>query len=618
MLKRGFSWTLLKGIFYAIVINAAQLHAYWTSNGDSPRVLQDAIDESLYLRIALDQGRFMPQEAIYFEHATPLPLAQLLTHWRPDQTYSHFIVGWIATQIGLNVQELNLVLDIMCGVGGYLTFYLLFSLILGESRLRLAELSAISFLCLPWLSSLENLIETHSLFPSLTAQIGPVCNSALPIQEGVESQLSTIWFGLTLVAFVHCARDNFKRRKLVLLLGLMSGLSIYFYVLQWVASTILFACFISVAALLLRRKTPGQQMFGALTLFGLSDFCAALPGLIQIKVIRETKHIFIDDPTIYRLGYYAPAEWLIILLSGAIILVAARHRLSPLAMSLHAAILATIAAELCILNLQPLVGVATVGIFIAVCFTRPVLSSLLVTSFFLPFSNRKLYRLFFGALTALFVVSAGYRNYRLSTESPQNEEALTPLITFVRQHIPKKSVMAMLTYNHPFENSTREWDWRWEPNTLAAFTDTHLLKEALGLEWGALSPLETISRELALGAVFTGTPKLLRGCAEEILLTPTRMFFQQWIPIQLTRQYNCHQARSIIQGMTTCDAFKNYRIDYIVWEQEFNLPKPDYLNRSARRIWSSPRGDVEVLELNRERVLDELCRSQQVVTEHAP
>lgn len=53
----------------------------------------------------------------------------------------------------------------------------------------------------------------------------------------------------------------------------------------------------------------------------------------------------------------------------------------------------------------------------------------------------------------------------------------------------------------------------------------------------------------------------------------------------------------------------SYKVDYVVWEQEFNLQKPDYLNRAAHPVWSSESGDVAVLKLDRERALTEFCGS---------
>ncbi len=600
-------WLLIRALVFAFAINAAQLYVYWASQGNSPHSLQDVTDESLYLRIALDQGRFMPQEAIYVEHAKALPLVELLTHWRPDQTYSHFAVGRLAVLLGLNVQQLNLLLDLACGTAGYITMYFLCALALGPSRLRLAELAAVTSLCLPWLSSLESLIDVHTLFPSVTAQIGSVQHTVLPIQEGVESQLSVVWMGLTLIAFVSCARDAFSRDLPLIALGAATGLGIYLYVLEWIAATVLILCLFLAAPIFFGGRLEARRVPRALILFGASFLCASLPGLIQIQAIRETKHIFINDPATYRAAFYAPVEWLIILVAGGAMLWVLRGRLSLLAGCLSAAILATIVAELCILNMQPLFGVATVGIFTVSLFTRPLLSALLVALLFLRFSEEKKYRAVLGASAAFIVMGSCIANCWRTSLSTQQEGGLSQLISFVRQHVPQGSVIAMVTYERPFQAATREWDWRWQPSALAALTGTHLLKEPLGLEWGALSPEETISRELALGAVFTGIPKLIRGCAQEIVTEPKRMFFQQWIPVQLTRRFNCERARDAIRDMDTCQALRSYAVDYVVWEEKFSLRKPDYFSSAARLAWRSTSGDIELFAFDRERAVREVC-----------
>jgi hypothetical protein len=287
-----------------------------------------------------------------------------------------------------------------------------------------------------------------------------------------------------------------------------------------------------------------------------------------------------------------------------------RTRWSLTSRHLLALCVATSIAEICILNIQPIVGIATVGLYIVVGFTRPLLSALIVAFVFLRFSYNPQYRQIFRALIVFFIVAAGYRMRHVSAISRPEADQLTPLVSFVKAQISQDSVIAMITYHRPFQSSTKEWEWRWQPNVVAALTRTHLLKEALGLEWGALSPEETISRELALGVIFTGEPKLIRGCAEDLILSPKRLFFLQWIPIQLTRKFNCEQSRDIIRDMSPCEAFQLFAVDYVIWEREFQLLKPAYLEHAGELVWTSPNNDIEVIKIDSEKAANYLCTTK--------
>ena len=609
---RKVLWIFARAVLCVVLINISQLAAYCRHGGTSVSSLQDVVDESLYLRSAIDQGNYMPQEAIYFEHAKQLNLGALLTHWRPDQTYSHFMVGRVANLLGLRLYELNLVLDLVCGVLGYLLLFIFFRILLGSKHARLAELSALIFLCFPWLSSIENWVTMHTLWPSYTAIMGGlVAHSVLPIQEGLEAQLSTLWFGITLVAFALMRRRSFQPAWLTLALGAIAGLGIYTYVLEWLAISALLPLLIATTLVQNREQESVRRGVGIAALFFVGNLLVALPAILQIMAVRSSKHIFIDDAELYRQAFYLPVEWLFLLGLGALLLYLSRSRLTPTQHFLTGAILATIFAELLLLNIQAIAGFATVGIFIVISFTRPLLSALIIALPLSYFSDRKFFRWIFTPLICFFIVLAGIDNYRRAQHETNDKEGLTPLISYLQQNVPKGSVLAMLTYNDPFKTQTHEWDWRWQPNAVAALTENFLLKEAIGLEWGALSPQETISRELALGTVFTAKPTLIRGCSETLITEPKRLFFQQWVAIQLTRRYNCAQAASIILETTPCDSIRNYKLDYIIWERGFNLIKPAYLAHAGRSMWTSSDGAFEVIQLDQQRAIAALCSPQQ-------
>jgi hypothetical protein len=477
MNKRTFFWLLCRAWICIVAINAPQLYAYWVSSGDSPQAFQDVIDESLYLRIAIDQGNYRPQEAIYQEHSDRLPLTKLLTNWRPDQTYSHFLVGRIATALGLRVQELNLVLDLASGVIGYIAIFWFFGLLLGQAHFTLAELCGVSFLCFPWIASLENLLNMHTLWPAFTGTVGPIGHNALPIQEGVESQLATVWFAITMVAFIRAGKDHFNSRGRIALLGIASGFGIYVYVLEWVAVSVLVPFLLCAMYLTHPKGALGLKLTQTLLIWSACHFTTALPGIAQIQAIRSAKHIFRDDRLVYQVAYYAPVEWLILIALGAVALWLSRDRWSNLTRLLLALAVSTLIAEICILNIQPIVGVATVALFIMLDFTRPLLSSLTVALLLIRYSRNTLFAHALKGLVLVSIMLASCRTYIISTLSQEEMDRLTPLVSFVRKEIPRDSVIAMLTYQRPFQSSTKEWDWRWQPNALGALTQTHLLKE---------------------------------------------------------------------------------------------------------------------------------------------
>jgi hypothetical protein len=301
-------WILVRALLCIAAINASYVHTYFVSDGDSPGVLQDIVDESLYLRVAIDHGHLLPQESIYREHAKSLPLSDLLTHWRPDQTYSHFLIGRFAVALGLRLQELNIALDIVSGILAYLTLYLCFRALLGKQHTLLAELATVIFLCFPWFASPENWVEFLSLWPSITATVGPVEHTTLPIQEGVESQLSCVWFALTLLSLILASKGGSPANRKMAVVGALTGLGLYTYTLEWIAATFLIPL-LTCAMIFTYHHSPNiLQVAKTLSIWLICNLAAALPGMIQIHAVRAEKSIFINSPSLYKTAYYIPID----------------------------------------------------------------------------------------------------------------------------------------------------------------------------------------------------------------------------------------------------------------------------------------------------------------------
>lgn len=591
---------IFRGLLFAVLLNWPNITAYRLSD---PFSSINDLDEIVYLRAAIDQGNFLPHEAIYFEHAKKLSLSELLTNWRPDQTFSHFLVGWLANSAGLGILELNLVLDLIFAAACYLLFARFFAAIIDIDG-HFAEVLAAILLSWPWLSAIENFYKMHSFFPRFTAQLPRISSSALPVQEGLEAQLSVFWMAICLLTWTY-VRKSYKKRTWML--GVVCGLSIYIYALEWLVLTIMLPLFCVFDLFFIKSSKGSYQVVKSVITFLFFDLLAALAGLSIIQAIKAEKYIFIDSPKIYRNAFYLPVEWILILIGVIGVLWFVRERLSVPARVLLSLIAATILTEVIVLNVQPITGVATVGVFIVGTFTRPLLTALLVALMFVKFTsfkgdNRILRLSLWIVLLAVYLQASLLFNL-----NRKNNVELNSLVAAIDEKVPKGSVLTMLTFDPPFKSSTREWDWRWEPNGIAAVTGNYLLKESLSLEWGALTPTENISRELALATVYTGAPKLIRACTEDVRIEPRSMFFQQWIAIQLSRIHSCKETETIIRNLSPCDAIKQYRFDYVIWERDLLAEKPSYMDEAAESIWKSLSGTYELLKVDQEKAAALLC-----------
>jgi|GEM_PF-2510299 len=600
---------ILRAILFALILCGPYLIEFRSSGPHSVSSFND-LDEVLYLRVAMEQGRYLPQEAIYYEHAqNQLGIIELLTHWRPDQTLTHFLVGRLSQVFNLGILELNLVLDLFVISLCYLLFSQMFLLLIPE-RHYASEACAIFVLAFPWTISLENFFTLHSLVGAWGAVLPGLGHTTLPVMEGLEAQLSTIWLAICVTIWLKSRRRGGYR---YLILGAASGVAIYVYTLEWMAVSVLFPILVACDWIFCARplndrsESRWPSLLGSIGFFGAANIVVALPGILIISRLKQHGYIFIDDLSIYSTVFYAPTEWIVLALVFIAVLYSQRNRERSELRLVLALILSLILSELVLLNIQPLTGVATVGIFIVGTFTRPLLTGAVLALVFCGLARFKLLRIVSKVLVwglLLLALTASQSRFA-ATRSEDNE--LSALISAVEQQTPKESVLAMLTFNRPFQQSTREWDWRWTPNAVAAIADRHLLKEALGLEWGALPPIENIERELALSTLFTGTPTLLRACDFELRTQPKAIFFQQWIAVQLSRKFACQVAKETIRSASACQMIQRFRIDFVIWEPHLTPTKPAFLEKSAEMVWRSNSGRYELLKLDQKVATRILC-----------
>lgn len=596
----------LRAALFALVINAPYITEFITSNGHSPNVFSDS-DETIYLRQAYYIADNLPMQAIYKEHAQYTSLSELILSWRPDQTFTHLVVGVFANIFSLSILELNLVLDIFSAIIAYLLFVVFVrEIVPGLSVIR-AEIAAFFFLSSPWVFCLENYFTLHSLFPAISTTFPFMSHSCLPIQEAVETQLSVIWMILCLYLW-NKSRSGSVRA--LILAGISHGLFIYVYALGWLGiGALIGVLFITEYTWPLERKrTPLIALLKKAVIFSSSSLLVSFPGLFLVLKKSLKEPLYSSYGNIYSQVWYFPVEWLIVLLlSISMLLFIRRINESRHTYSLALLFSGALFAEFLILNSQPLVGTTLCGLYILVFFLRPIMATSLVILLLSKFSEKlfisRIFLIFYFLLLAANLIN-GNINF---TRNSQFTKDTSRLVEYMRKERIENSVLAMITYQNAFSEEASDFDIRWEPNAIAAITNNYLAQEAIFTPSSLIKAEEVIEREMLLGLLFSGKPRLIRECISEIETEPKYNFFLQWVSVQSVRVELCRQTAEYQKKLSACDLINNYNVDYIILETKFQQDLPFATQSFAKHIWTSENNEYQLYKFDRRKASQFFC-----------
>lgn len=598
-----FFFLLIRAVLFAICLSFPQIAEYYNSEGHSKNVFNDP-DEMFYLRAAIDNGKFLPLEAVYKEHSKPQDLLSLLNGSRPEHTFVPFTLGMIARAFRLGPAELGLLLDLLFVTVAYLVFAFFFKELCDYTLT--SELAAVVFLALPWLFSANNYL--HLNLTKFIPASSPlyVSHTTLPVLEAIGSQISYPIFALALLLLIRAFHRS-NNKTLLFLSGVSGGLLIYCYFFAW-------ACFVSIGIIMICLECRGKAsspVFDIITFVArdLLFFCVAIllismPGIIQIFSLMKKDTALTLQGEIYRNLWYFSLEWSLIL---AFLLYYYSHfSLVEKAQLRIGLIVACIISEFMLMNLQPLLKISLQPIFFSLCYLHPLITGVTFCLLFEWLYSRSRFRKFSNLVAILLVVVVPLKTYAIMRITFKHDQEFSELVKYIKGNIPENSVFAVMTYDKPFEPDTGEYHQRSLPNALAALTPQHLLKEAWGLD-SVLPPEEQMKRELAQGFVFSGVPRLVRACPKDLEGLHRMSFFQQWVAYQLRRLKACRLLQGSLRNYSYCEILDDFQIDYILWEKQLLPDKYAWFADMTELVWQSSESKYELYKFDLTRAKKLFC-----------
>ncbi len=585
---------------------------FYSSKGYSPAVFDDG-DESFYLKVALNQATLGGPESLYYEHAqlsASIHPSSIIFSSRPDQVIGHLVYGYTSKLFNLHVLEVVLIGDILCCLFSYFFLAKSFYLLMPNKKFSfIPEVFAVVTIVYPWTMSIENYIRTDWLNLSSVKPISHLLHSCPPIMEAVESQTSAAFCSYLLFTIVN-SRTHFSRcSKSIFYSGLLAGLLMYFYVASWIPLLFVGSLFNLFFTYAQSNRITICLVDGAT--FFAGSVLVAFPGILRILTDIGTSSTVPHLETYRSLWYFSPV-WLLIAIIGVFTISKSRRFPVSSKVTSISLLIAAIGAEFIVLNLQPLLGISTQGVFFLLCGTRPIItycSLVLLSSFLRPvFTPRG--RIF--SLLSLFVLvatSSGIIFYGKQFYTRDINDTIE-LLQFIDRNTPKDSVIAVATFERIFSEGARESDLRNFPNVVSALTNRFILKDAYGLELHPHFAEEKIRRELALGAFLTGDPRLSRPCVSALADFDPMSFYQQWVAMTLARRDACEKYSNVIKSFDHCQAFTSFKVDYVIWENKIlGKEKPAYLVSEATLSWKSSLGNYEVYAIDQTTLKRVYCKN---------
>ena len=112
-----------------------------------------------------------------------------------------------------------------------------------------------------------------------------------------------------------------------------------------------------------------------------------------------------------------------------------------------------------------------------------------------------------------------------------------------------------------------------------------------------------------MGLYYTGETKLLRPCTNDVEVKSHKMFFLQWITTQLGRIDMCRKSEELRKNYTNCDAVKDYKLDYIIWDKNvISLDRPNYFKTTNSMIWKNE--SYELWQVDKPKILNYFCNKE--------
>lgn len=598
-MKTSFSIaTSIRALVLAILMSAQGLIAYWISAGHSPAAFSDW-DEPFYLPLISDAAQISFKEAFSWTNGT-LNLYNLVADPIPH-TLLDFILGKLVYVDGMSLLKFSLVLDLLCVFCAYLAGVRLFKK-LGLSVIS-AETATIVTLCLPWLASLQNYFPEMrvAFFTTHTHQFYP----CPPILRAVYTQISFVAYLLASCLLVDLLKSKAPSLKISLLLGIVSGLTIYLYFFAWATFTCLtMICLISVGLFypqqLKFRFQQGLIFFSSQALVAAIGLSALFKsGKLYSPVAAKFQNSNVPGLDYSTIWYFSPLMLVALLFFVYCCLKFRDKSESRFLVCLLA--LACILSEFILVNIQPIVQRWLVPYHFSLFFLHPLFSGLMA-ALLIGFHWSKFQHLFtFILLTfALAItVSKSLYTYRLASKDKETIE----LLHFLAEELPPKSRLAIIPFTRPFDSQPGTVDYLLLPYWISAMTSTDVRSLFISL---APDREAYVKKELSLSWYFKGEISLIGSCSagpliESDMISGAR-FYNEYL-----RALDCELAPYLREKMNPCQILSEQPVEFLLWDRDDKLIRTPGIDSFSNVIWTSAEGRYTLQKVDLASALIKFC-----------
>lgn len=591
---------VVQALAFSILLNISSIYDYKRSGGASFRSFSEA-DELIYLPQALNTANGKTANAFYFEHSNEAPTS--LAFNRPTM-FLEFGIGFLAKFFNLSPVEIGLVLDLICAFAAYLVFIFFFRLIAG-CRL-IAELGVFITLLIPWTFAIDQYFNipiwwTEFLISSPIGQNGNV-----PILRGISTQISYPIWGCVLYATLCAISNPGHREKWTRIAGVLSGILIYVYFFAWLSSVAVFSVLV---VLNVREKEFPQTLsaiFHTLSLFFVYHILFAFYGILASMSFGSD-----GFPTAAAIGNYWYLSLEVVLILAIVALIMYRFGVSQRNFILLSILVTCLVSQLVLMNLQPIIKVAIAPYHFPQLYFQPLFGGVLGVIICNKLFSSPFLRKFMLACIYLLIVVAFYsisilRTNLFAKTAPsiaENEE----LVNYLNNSVSDTSVVALISFALPFEEEAPPvFSWRAEPSLIYALTNLPIFHQ-YWLAISGTSPEETIKRELALGWLFTGKPRLLWPCIDGDIDLPGDLFYLTWTSHLFLRKELCKATKEVRTSYSACEIVQDFKIDYVLWESEFDFQPIAHFDSIMKPVWQSSEERYKLYSFSKKNATRQFC-----------
>lgn len=601
--------------------------------------ITNSVDEEHYLLNPYLSAQSKSVIALYAEHQESLGVRSLLFGY--PNAWINYVLGLLVSTFSIPVTLLGPLLDLLfipltCGSFLYL-FYILS---------RSPSLSLLAFLLLVTVPAVGDLA---SLFP-ITLEgfnshlLGPPMYPAFSVFRGIYTQISYPIVALALALLLRGVNNELKI-KLLVMSGILAGLLCYVYFFAWLAVLSVGVLYVVIRGVFECKERGRHLIIWSLLYFLAPALTLSIPGVFLSASSYGASTA--EHELFSQYWYFNVTQCAVVL----VFLLVALCTKNTLLRELSQFIIAVGISSMTVVNLQPLLGKwmsihQLVMLYLAPLMSassmiawwlllRPLLSRVFC-SFRVPHRIERLAPIFITTSFFIYVISTYsprdtyyyMTGYVTRGQDPSRSQAMEEIlrdqthwngISFkelseLREYIEQSTESeAVFAVPHTILNKSIEFVPPYListplPNLINLMTGRSILFQEWFNNYGLLPSEEIVEREIVNQWLLTGHAKMASPCSEEVIDIPGDIFELTGTQVQILRSRTCKEARSALSHFSLCEAIAKYRIDFVVYVNNFRneeeLKKREYLTC----VWRSSGAALALYRFHREEARGEMCR----------